>query len=53
MNFAAKKYDIHRTTIYYQIKKQNRGTSKLDEIKNEKNVLKIGFCKKLSTKCYY
>jgi len=41
-NYASKKYDVHRTTIGYWIKKystlvqQNTGMSKLDEIKKLK-----------------
>jgi transposase len=44
--FAAKRYDIPRTTITYWLKKystlvqQNTGMSKLDDIKKLKNVLK-------------
>tara|TARA_B110000091_G_C13686850_1_gene420329 strand:+ start:95 stop:325 length:231 start_codon:yes stop_codon:yes gene_type:complete len=45
-NFLAKKYDITRTTIAYCLKKQstliqqNKGMSKLEEIKKLKEVLK-------------
>jgi transposase-like protein len=45
-NFASKKYEVPRTTIFYWIKKhstlvqQNTGMNKLDEIKKSKNVSK-------------